>query len=240
MAEVAIIAAIALQSFEKIKEGQITEAQGKFARQIGERNLAAARANQKALNDAAEANAAALRRQAKAETDASEVTERRVARRGKIKKAAQRAIIGKSGVGLAGATLSVLTDTAFQFFLGRNLTLRRGLIRSRELRQAAAFEIFKGKVLGRQELFRGQLSLAQGQFAFTLGKEAKRLSYIKAGASILGSFTPTPTTNTTFNTQPNRTGSFAFSSTASGGNFPSSSFTTPSPTIRGVGTIPRR
>ena len=88
--------------------------------------------------------------------------------------------------------MSVLADTAFQFFLDRNLTLRRGLIRSRELRAVADLEIFKGKVLGRQELFRGQLSLAQGQFAFTLGREAKRLSYIKAGGTILGSASTSP------------------------------------------------
>ncbi|KKN75854.1 hypothetical protein LCGC14_0375620 [marine sediment metagenome] len=179
-------------AFGQIKEGQIAEAQGKFAKQIGERNLAAARANQRALNDAAEANAAALNRQAKAEEDAAAVEEQRVSRKGKIVQAAQRALVGKSGIGLAGATLSLLTDTAFQFFLDRNLTLRRGLIRSRELKQAAAFEIFKGKVLGRQELFRGQLSLARGQFAFTLGKQAKQLSYIKAGGTILGTASPSP------------------------------------------------
>ncbi len=149
-AVVAIMAGAGLQAFAAIKEGQIAEAQGKFAKQIAVRNQQA------------------LERQAKAETEAASLEERRVARKEKIVKAAQRAIIGKSGVGLAGATLSVLADTAFQFSLDRNLVLRRGLIRGRELRE------------------RGAIELAKGRFAFTLGREAKRLSFFKAGASILG------------------------------------------------------
>ncbi len=226
----AVFVAAGLIAFGQLKEGQIAEAQGKFAAQVGERNLQAARANQKALEDAARANSQALRRQAKAEEDAAAIDERRIARKEKITKAAQRAIVGKSGVGLAGATLSVLADTAFQFFLDRNLTLRRGLIRSRELRAVADLEIFKGKVLGRQELFRGQLSLAQGQFAFTLGREAKRLSYIKAGGTILASFAAAQSqtgSTTTFSSTPTRTGTSIFNTPTSGGNFPSSAFITP-------------
>jgi len=218
-------------AFAAIKEGQIAEAQGKFAKQIGERNLAAAKANQKAIEAAAAANAAALERQAEAERDVATVEERRVARKEKIKKAAQRAIIGKSGVGLAGATLSLLADTAFQFSLDRNLILRRGLIRSRELLQAGRFEIFKGKVLGRQELFRGQLSLAQGRWAYTLGRQAKQLSYVKAGTSILGGVSgmQAPTQQTqTFSTTPTRFGATSGYTTGGGTrNFPSSAFTTP-------------
>ncbi len=146
----AIIAAGGLIAFGQIKEGQIAEVQGKFAKQIAVRNQQA------------------LERQAKAERAASGIEESRVARKEKIVKGAQRAAAGKTGVGLAGATLSFLADTAFQFSMERNLVLRRGLIRGRELRE------------------RGQILLAKGRFARTLGIEAKRLSYIKAGGTILG------------------------------------------------------
>jgi hypothetical protein len=149
MATALLVAGGALQAFSAIKEGQIAEAQGEFAKEIAVRNQQA------------------LERQRRAELDAAAIEESRIARKEKIVKARQRAIIGKSGVGLAGATLSVLADTAAQFALDRNLALRRGLIRGRELRE------------------RGRLELARGRFAFGLGRQAKRLSFIKAGGSIL-------------------------------------------------------
>ncbi len=137
-------------AFGQIQEGRVAEAQGKFAKQIAVRN-------QQALD-----------RQAKAEIEASKVEEGRVSRQAKIAKASQRAAAGKSGIGLAGATLNVLTDTAFQFSLERSLTLRRGLFRSQELRE------------------RGQILLAKGRFARTLGIKAKQASFVKATGSILG------------------------------------------------------
>lgn len=137
-------------AFAQIKEGRIAEAQGKFAKQIAIRNQQA------------------LERQAKAEREAASIEERRVARQEKIKRGRQRATVGKSGVGLAGASLSVLTDTAFQFHMDRNLALRRGLIKGRQLRQ------------------RGQIILAKGRFARSVGIQAKRLSYIKATGTVLG------------------------------------------------------
>lgn len=140
-----------LQAYGAIQEGKIAEAQGKFARDIAIRNQQA------------------LERQAKAERAAAGIEETRAARREKIVKAQQRAAVAKSGVGLAGATLSILADTAFQFSMERNLILRRGLIRGRELRE------------------RGRIIYAQGKWAKTVGTQAKRLSYVKAGASILGS-----------------------------------------------------
>lgn len=150
-AAVLLIAGGGLMAYGQIKQGQIAEAEGKFQKQIALRNQQA------------------LERQAKAEREASRIEESRVARKEKIVKAAQRAIIGKSGVGLAGATLSLLAETAFQFSLERNLILRRGLLRGREL------------------IERGGIIAAQGRWARTLGKQAKKLSYIKAGASILSS-----------------------------------------------------
>ena len=146
-----LIAGGTLRAFAAIKEGQIAEAQGKFAKQIALRNQQA------------------LERQAKAEREAATLEETRVARREKIFKARQRVTVAKTGVGLAGATLSALADTAYQFSMERSLVLRRGLIRGRELRE------------------RGRIIAAQGRWAKTLGVQAKRLSYVKAGASILGS-----------------------------------------------------
>lgn len=147
----------------QIQEGRITEAQGKFAKKIALRNQQA------------------LARQAKAEQDAASVEEGRVARQEKIVKAAQRAQLGKTGGQIVGATLAALTDTAVQFSIQRNLVLRTGLVRGRELRE------------------RGQIELAKGRFARTLGKKAKQLSFIKAGGTILTSFglagqTPGPLT----------------------------------------------
>ena len=109
-------------------------------------------------------------RQAKAEQDAAAIDESRIARQEKIAKARQRAALGKTGGGLAGATLSLLADTAAQFSLDRNLTLRRGLIRSRELRA------------------RGGIIASQGAFAATIGKQAKKASFIKAAGSVLTAF----------------------------------------------------
>ncbi len=139
-------------AFGQIQEGRIAEAQGKFAKQIALRNQQA------------------LERQAKSERDAAAIEEQRVSRQEKITKAQQRAVVGKSGVGLAGATLSFLADTAGQFFLDRNLILRGGLIRGRELRE------------------RGQIELAKGRFARTIGKSKKRLSFIKATGTVIGGF----------------------------------------------------
>lgn len=182
-----------LQAFAAIKQGQIAEAQGKFAKQIAIRNQQA------------------LERQRKAELAASRIEESRIARKEKIVEAQQRAVIGKSGIGLAGATLSVLADAAFQFSLGRNLALRRGLIAGRELRE------------------RGQIELAKGRFARTMGLEAKRLSYISAGGSILsavgtaGLLSKAPVQ--TFATSPTRFGSggeFALGGITR--NFPASAF----------------
>lgn len=136
-------------AYGEIRAGQIAEAQGRFAQQIAVRNEQA------------------LERQAKAERAASELEETRIARREKIVKAQQRAIIGKSGVDLAGATLSLLADTAYTFSSEKSLALMRGMIRGRELRE------------------RGRIEIAKGQWSYTLGKQAKRLSYFKATASIL-------------------------------------------------------
>ena len=134
----------------QIQEGRIAEAEGKFAKEIAHRNKQA------------------LDRQAEAERDAAAIEERRTARQEKIVKSRQIAAVAKSGAGLAGATLSSLADTAFQFSIEKNLILRRGLIKGRELRE------------------RGRIILAQGRFARTLGKKAKQLSFIKATGTVLG------------------------------------------------------
>ena len=137
-------------AFGQIQEGRVAEAQGKFAKQIAVRNQQA------------------LERQRTAELQAADIEASRIARQEKITKGQQRAAAGKTGGQIAGATLALLADTAFQFALSRNLALRRGLIRGRELRE------------------RGQIELATGRFTRSLGKQAKRLSFIKAGGTLLG------------------------------------------------------
>ena len=151
MASAALIIAGSMMAASAIQEGQIAEAQGKFAEKIGLQNQRA------------------LERQAKAEREAATLEETRVARKEKIISAQQRARMGKTGVGLAGASLEFLADTAFQFSMERNLILRRGLIRGQELR------------------WMGRMEQVKGKWAKRLGTQAKRLSYVKAGASILGS-----------------------------------------------------
>ena len=147
----AILISGSLKAASQIQEGRIAKAQGSFANKIALRNQES------------------LERQAKAERAASRVEEARISRREKIFKGRQRARIGKQATGLAGATLAALVDTAVQFSIERNLALRRGLVRGRELKR------------------RGVIIAAQGRWAKTLGTQAKRLSYIKATGSILGS-----------------------------------------------------
>ncbi len=112
-------------------------------------------------------NQESLNRQAKAEEAASRLEEERIARKQKIFQGRQLARIGKQGTGLADATLAALVDTATQFSISRNLALRRGVFRAGALRE------------------RGVIIAAQGRWAKTLGKQAQRLSYIKAGGSLL-------------------------------------------------------
>ncbi len=110
-------------------------------------------------------NQESLNRQAKAEESAARLQEERVARRQKIFQGRQIARVGKGGTGLAGATLAALSETAAQFSIERNLALRRGQFRAGALRE------------------RGVIIAAQGRWAKTLGTQAQRLSYIKAGSA---------------------------------------------------------
>ncbi len=152
MAPLALLIGGGLTAAGAIQEGRVAEAQGKFAKQIAVRNQQA------------------LERQRKATLETARIEEGRASRREKILKAMQRATVGKSGVGLAGATMSLLADTAAQFSMERNLILRRGMFAGQELRE------------------QGRLQLAQGRWSRTLGKQAKSLSYVKAGGSILSAY----------------------------------------------------
>lgn len=158
--------AIFLPAAAEIQKGRIAEAQGKFAKKVGIANEQAALANQQALE-----------RQAKAEKEASRIEEGRISRKGRIVKGRQRTTIGKGGIGLVGATLAALTDTAFQFSFERNLALRRGLLRARQLQFA-----------GRIEAFRGGVAAAKGRFARGVGRAEKRASFIRAGGSVVSTF----------------------------------------------------
>ena len=149
LAQTAMVAGTGLMAASAIQQGRIAAAQGSLEKKIALQNQQA------------------LERQAKAEMEAARLEEKREARKEKMVKAAQRAAIAKSGIGLAGATLSVLADTAFQFSLSRNLILRQGLLRGRELIQ------------------RGTITAAQGGFASAIGRQERTASYWGAGASIL-------------------------------------------------------
>lgn len=135
------------------------------ASQIQEGRIAKAQGS--FANKIALRNQESLNRQAKAEKAASRLEESRIARKQKIFQARQLARIGKQGTGLAGATLAALVDTATQFSIDRNLALRRGVFRAGALRE------------------RGVIIAAQGRWAKTLGKQAQRLSYVKATGSLL-------------------------------------------------------
>ncbi len=145
----AIIVGGSLTAASQVQEGRIAESQGKLSKQIAIRN-------QKSLE-----------RQAKAEKDAANINEERARRQEKITKARALAAQGKSGGQIAGASLNALTDIAGQFSIERNLILRGGLIRGRELKE------------------RGGIIATQGRFASTIGKKAKALSFIKAGGTVL-------------------------------------------------------
>jgi hypothetical protein len=146
-----------IQALGQIKQGQIAAAQGDFEKEIQARN-------QKALN-----------RQADAELAASKIEEERISRRSKITQARLKVGQSKSGIGLAGATINALTDAAFQFSMDRNLTLRRGLIKSRELRQ------------------RGAIMAAQGRFAKVVGREKRFAAFLGAAGTFAGSGSSTDT-----------------------------------------------
>lgn len=177
MATALLVVGGGLLAAGQIQEGQITKAQGDFAQKISERNFEINKQNAKI----AEQEQKAFDRQAKAEIEASQIEAGRIARQEKITSAQQLAILGKTGGGIAGATLSVLTDTAFQFALDKSLALRSGLVRARELR-------FQGQVSragGDIEISKGRIGLAAGKFAKTVGKKQRTAAFIAAGGTVL-------------------------------------------------------
>lgn len=162
---IALVAGVGLQAAGAIQQARAGQQEVEAIEQSGE----IAEAQAELDNEIALANKEELDRQAQAELDAGEIESSRVARKEKFIRAAQRAAFGKTRIGIAGASLSVLTDTARQFALDRNLVLRNALLRSRSL------------------LFRGQIQLAQGEFALSQGKAKKQASFISAEAAKLRS-----------------------------------------------------
>ena len=154
MATALIIAGSALAAASTVQQGRLAEARGE------------------AENEIAQFNARQLDRQAKARVKASQIQEERVSREEKAFRGQQRAKFAKSGIAISdGTPLDVLADTAFQFHLERNLTLRQGIVEGSQLRTQAGLSREKGK-------------LAKG-----FGKAQKRVSIIKAfgqGAMAVG------------------------------------------------------
>ena len=135
-----------------VQQGMIAKKQGQFADKVSKRNQEA------------------LERQADAERKAAKFDEGRIARRQKLIEASQIAAGAKSGVALSNSSISVLSDTAFQFSLDRNLRLRQGLVKGQELKD------------------RGNIIRAEGKFAKSVGKAKQTASFIQAGGSILSSY----------------------------------------------------
>lgn len=148
-AAILLIAGTAASVASTLQQGQIAKAQGEFQEKVSNRNRDA------------------LERQAKAELQAAKLDEKRIARKQKLVEGAEVAMAAKSGIGLAGASINALADTAFQFSLDRNLRLRRGLIAGMQLKE------------------RGSILAAQGKFAAKVGRQRQTASFIKAGGSIL-------------------------------------------------------
>jgi phage I-like protein len=162
MATALLIAGGALAVSGQIKQGQIAESQGRLQEKISQRNQQA------------------LERQATAEKEASKLEERRIARRARLVQARLEVGQAKTGISPAGATIDALADAAFQFSLDRNLTLRSGLIRARELQS------------------KGRLLAAEGKFAKKIGKQQKRAMFMQAfGTGLMGAsqLKTTPNTN---------------------------------------------
>jgi len=123
-----------------------------------------AKAAGQAQKDIAEYNARQLDRQAQARGEAAALEDTRIARQSRIALGAQIAQGGKSGT---VSDVDALADTAYQFAMDRNLSMRQGLVESQGLRGQA------------------DMQRSQGQYAYDLGKRKRDGSYVKAGASIL-------------------------------------------------------
>ncbi len=141
----AILIGGAATAASTIQQGRIAEARGE------------------AENEIAAFNAKQLDRQAKARIKASEIQEERVSREEKAFRGQQRAKFGKSLISISdGTPIDVLADTAFQFHLERNRTLRQGLVEAEQLRT------------------QGGLLRIQGGLAKEFGKAQKKQSILKA------------------------------------------------------------
>lgn len=142
-----------------IQEGRLAEARGEAEQKI------------------AEFNARQLDRQAKARVKAAELAEERVSRAEKAFRGEQRARFSKSLITISeGTPIDILADTAFQFHLERNLTLRRGLVESEQLRTQAGLLRIGGKLaksFGKSQK-RASILKAFGQGALTFGTAFKR------------------------------------------------------------------
>ena len=151
MSQAAIFAAMmatgsGLKAIGQISEGKMAQAQGK------------------AREDIALYNQRQLDRTADARLEAARFDDFRVARQARIALGESVAKAGASGLAVNQVSLA---DQAYQFAIDRNLTLRRGLLQSRELRQ------------------QGRISAAEGAYAKRIGRAQKRAAYLKAGGSIL-------------------------------------------------------
>jgi len=143
---IAMGAGTVMTAISHISAGKVAESQGK------------------AREDIALYNQRQLDRTADARLDEARFDDFRIARRARIALGSSIAKAGASGVAASEVSLA---DTAYQYAIDRNLTMRRGLIGSRELKQ------------------QGRIMAAEGTYAHAIGRAQKRAAYLKAGKSIL-------------------------------------------------------
>lgn len=143
-----------LMAYGQVRQGQLAEAEGKAQKKI------------------ADFNAEQLDRQAKSRQQAAAIEEQRVSRQSKMFMGKQRAEFAKSGLTMEGSALEVLSDTAYQFSMDRNLTLRQGLLDADYMRS------------------QGAIQRVQGKWAREYGKQQKTSSYLSAaGTAMMTAYT---------------------------------------------------
>ena len=146
----ALIVGAGITAAGQIQQGRVAKAQGKATEKIQRYNAELAE------------------REGKARMEASKLEERRVARQEKMFRGEQRARFAKAGISISeGTPIDVLADTAAQFAIDRNLTLRQGLTGQQQAKgQTAIFS-------------------AQGQQAKAIGRANQRLSYFNVAGTTL-------------------------------------------------------
>lgn len=134
------------------------------ASQLKQGNIAEAQG--KMAKAIGEFNAQQLERQKDTSVEAARLEAVRIGEVGRRAVGRETAKAGKGGVA-GGSVIDSLADTAFQFAMDSALTFRAGFLRGQALETQAGFQ------------------RVSGRWAYTLGKQQKRISQFKAASTIL-------------------------------------------------------